>query len=289
MVQRRRKTVRGRRLSTELKRLREKAGISGEQAASQLDWSQSKVSRIENGRITVNAKDLRSLLSLYEVPEEKQGKYFELSKGSKVKGWWEAYADAIPRDYADYIELETEACAILTYSPQIINGILQTEEYAKRVVQSALLISPPGEVARRVSVRMERQERLVKDCSRALSIVLDEAVLRRKVGGPEVMSAQLRHLLMLAEQENVTIRVLPSEVGEHPATAGEFTILQFPEEDDTDVVHVEAMTSSLYVEEEAEVFRYTLAFNQLCSLALDPPESKAFIASVIDGEERTES
>lgn len=286
MTQRRKKTVRGRRLSIELKRLREAAGLSGEQVASHLEWSQSKVSRIETGRIAVSNKDLRSLLALYEVSEDKQDRCFELAKGANVKGWWAAYTDAIPRDYADYIELESAACSILTYSPQVISGILQTEEYAQRVVQSALLISPPGEVARRVKVRMERQERLSIDPSRALSVILDEAALRRQVGGPDAMAAQLKHLLALAEQPNFTIRVLPGVVGEHPATSGEFTILQFPDSDDADVVHVEAMTSSLYVEEEAEVFRYVLAFNQLCTLALSPSESSEFIAAVIDGEKR---
>lgn len=286
MMQRRKKTVRGRRLSIELKRLREAAGLSGDQIASRLDWSQSKISRIETGRIAVSSKDLRSLLDLYEVSEGQRDRCFELAKGANVKGWWAAYADAIPRDYADYIELESAACSILTYSPQVISGILQSEDYAQRVVQSALLISPPGEVSRRVKVRMERQDRLSSDPSRALSVVLDEAALRRQVGGPGVMEAQLKHLLALAEQANFTIRVLPSTVGEHPATAGEFTILQFPDSDDADVVHVEAMTSSLYVEEEAEVFRYVLAFNQLCTLALSPSESIAFITAAFDGEKR---
>ncbi|WP_028647494.1 helix-turn-helix transcriptional regulator [Nocardiopsis sp. CNT312] len=286
MTQRRKKTVRGRRLSMELKRLREAAGLSGEQAASRLQWSQSKVSRIETGRIAVSNKDLRALLDLYQVPQDKRDRCFELAKGAKIKGWWEAYADAIPRDYADYIELENAACSVLTYSPQIVSGVLQTEEYAQRVVQSALLISPPGEVARRVKVRMERQERLMSDHARTLSVVLDEAALQRHVGGPKVMEEQLRHLVSLAEQPNLTVRVLLSASGEHPATAGEFTILKFPDSDDTDVVHVEAMTSSLYVEEEAEVFRYVLAFNQLCSMALSPSESTALITELADGERR---
>lgn len=268
----------------ELKKLREAAELSGEQVASRLEWSQSKVSRIETGRIAVSAKDLRSLLDLYEVPEDEQERCLELAKGASVKGWWAAYADAIPRDYADYIELESAACSILTYSPQIISGILQTEDYAQRVVQSALLISPPGEVKRRVRVRMERQERLASARTQTLSVILDEASLRRRVGGPAVMKDQLKHLLRLAEHTNFTIRILPSETGEHPATAGEFTILQFPDSYDADVVHVEAMTSSLYVEEEAEVFRYALAFNQLCSLALSPAESGEFIAAMADGE-----
>lgn len=285
MAQRRKKTVRGRRLSMELKRLREAAGLSGDQVASRLQWSQSKVSRVETGRIAVGSKDLRTLLDLYGLPEDQQDKYFELGRGAKVKGWWEAYADAIPRDYVDYIELESAASSLLIYSPQIVNGILQTEDYAQRLVQSALLISPPGEVTRRVKVRMERQKRLDTDLSRTLTIVLDEAVLQRQVGGPAVMRSQLHHLLACSEKENVILRVLPNGVGEHPATAGEFTILQFPDDGDADVVHVEAMTSSLYIEEEAEVFRYGLAFNKLCSLALDPEASKQFIRRVLEENE----
>lgn len=277
--------MRGRRLSTELKRLREAADMPGEQVASELKWSQSKVSRIENGRTQVSARDLRSLLTLYGVEADRHERYLELSKGARLKGWWDEYADAIPRDYANYIELETEASSLLIYTPQIVTGILQTEDYARHVIQSALLISPPGEVNRRIKVRMERQERFVRDRPRSLSVVLDEAALRREVGGPQVMRAQLNRLLELGEEDNVTLRVLPFDAGEHPATAGEFTILRFPDEEDTDVVHVEAMTSSLYVEQEAEVFRYTLAFNQLCASALPPEESSDFMASLLkEGE-----
>ncbi|MBB6171250.1 hypothetical protein HNR23_001310 [Nocardiopsis mwathae] len=247
-----------------------------------MSWSQSKVSRVENGRTAVSTKDLRDLLTLYGVPEVRRGSYIELGKGARVKGWWDDYADAIPQDYANYIGLETEAAQVLSYAPQVVTGILQTEDYARHVIRAALLISPPGEVNRRIKVRMERQERFINDPSRSLSVVLDEAALRRKVGGREVMQEQLSWLLAVAERDNVTLRVSPYEVGEHPATAGEFTILQFPEDGDPDVVHVEAMTSSLYVEEEADVFRYTLAFNQLCTMALPPEKTRAFMASLLD-------
>lgn len=282
MVQRRRRTVRGRKLSSELRILREKSNLSGEAVAESLGWSQSKISRIETGRTSVQSKELTQLLTLYGVPEDDRDRYFDLGKGAKVKGWWDDYADAIPRDYTTYIELENEAATICAFSSLVVPGILQTEEYAQRVIKSALLISPPGEINRRVQVRMERQSRLMRDASRSFSVVLDEAVLRRWVGGDKIMRVQLEHLVNSAESGNVTLQVLPFGVGEHPASAGEFAILQFPGAEDDDVVHVEAIGSSLYIEDETTVFRYTLAFNQLCVSALTPSESVSFIASLLE-------
>jgi transcriptional regulator with XRE-family HTH domain len=256
--------------------------MSGEQVAERLGWSQSKVSRIETGRTQVQPKELRKILELYKVPEERHERYFELSKGAKVKGWWDEYADAIPRDYANYIELENEACSVATFAPQVVTGILQTEEYAREIIQAALLFSPPGEVKRRIKVRMERQQRFLADKTRTLNVVLDEAALRRQIGGPEVMQGQFRHLLSLMERANINIQVLMAASGAHPSTAGEFTILGFPGEEDDDVVHVEAMTSSLYVEEEAQVFYYRLAYNQLGTLATPPSGSRAFVESLLE-------
>ncbi|MEV2279254.1 helix-turn-helix transcriptional regulator [Nocardiopsis sp. NPDC049922] len=281
-MQQRRRTVRGRKLSSELRRLREKSGMSGEQVAERLGWSQSKVSRIETGRTSVQPKELRRLLDLYGIPEERHGRYVDLRRGAKVKGWWDDYADAIPRDYANYIELENEASSVAIFTPQVVTGILQTEEYAREIIQAALLFSPPGEVKRRIKVRMERQERFLSDESRTLDVVLDEAVLRRQIGTSMTMREQLLHLLVLMGRSNINLQVLSASSGAHPSTAGEFTILGFPGEDDDDVVHVEAMTSSLYVEEEAQVFYYRLAYNRLCELALSPAESRAFIESLVE-------
>ena len=282
MRQRRRKTVRGRKLSTELRSLREKSGMSGEHVASSLGWSQSKVSRIETGRTPAQPKELKQILDLYGLPEQDHDRYLDLAKGSRVKGWWDDYGDTIPRDYATYIELENEASSILTFAPQVVTGILQTEEYARHIIRSALLISPAGEINRRVQVRMERQKRLLGDPSRTFTVVLDEATLTRWVGSDEVMHEQLSHLLESSQRSNVTLQILPFRTGEHPASAGEFTILQFPEEEDEDVVHVEAIGSSLYIEDETTVFRYTLAFNKLCMSALPPSDSMDFIRSLIE-------
>ena len=282
MAQRRRKTVRGRKLSSELRRLREKSDMSGEYVAERLGWSQSKVSRIETGRTSVQAKELTQLLELYGVPDGGRDQFFDLAKGAQVKGWWDDFADTLPRDYTTYIELENEASSNLVFSAQIVPGILQTEDYARCVIQSALLISPPGETNRRVQVRMERQARLMQDTARSFSVIIDEAVLRRKVGGDEVMTAQLDHLMESSKKENVNLQVLPFSCGEHPASAGEFALLQFPGDDDEDVVHVEAIGSSLYIEDETTVFRYTLAFNQLCTSALTPSESMDFIGSLLE-------
>jgi hypothetical protein len=168
------------------------------------------------------------------------------------------------------------------YAAQIVPGLLQTEEYAREIIRSTLLISPPGEMERRVQVRMSRQRVLSGDSPLELAVILDEAALERQVGGAGVMPAQLRHLVEVASQPNVQVQVLPNAAGAHPAVTGEFTILRFPELIAPDVVYLENMTSNVYVEREAEVFRYSLALERLSSLALGHEESVALIARQAD-------
>jgi Domain of unknown function (DUF5753) len=203
---------------------------------------------------------------------------------ARTRGWWDAYADSLPSDYASYISLETDAVALRCFDALALNGLLQTADYARAVIQSSLMaLSPPAEVERTVEVRQTRQRLLAKDEDPLrLWTVIDEAALSREVGSPEIMRAQYARLLEAADLPNVTIQVLPDAVGAHPATAGMFAIMEFPEQHDPAVVYIETLTSSLYVENDTAVYRYTLAFDHLRALALGPHDSKAFIARLAE-------
>jgi hypothetical protein len=180
------------------------------------------------------------------------------------------------------IALEAQAEWAHWYAAQIVPGLLQTEDYAREIIRSTLLITPPGEIERRVQVRMTRQQVLSQDRPLRLSVVLDEAALQRQVGGREVMREQLRHLVAAAGRPNLELQVLPNAVGAHPAITGEFTILGFPELIAPDVVYLENMTSNLYVKQEAEVFMYNLVFERLRAMALEPDRSVGLIAKLAD-------
>jgi transcriptional regulator with XRE-family HTH domain len=282
MAERRAPSVRSRQLAAELRRLRDEAGLTGEEVAARLGWSPAKISRIETARTVVSPADLLSLLDLYEITGQHRDRLTELGRTARQRGWWDAYADMLGPEYATLIALESDAESVGWYAAQMVPGLLQTEEYAREIIRSALLISPPGEIERRVQVRMNRQRVLTADTPLHLAVILDEAALQRVVGGVDVMRAQMRHLTEAAGQPNIELRVLPNAAGAHPALTGEFTILRFPEVIAPDVVYLENMTSNLYVEREAEVFRYTMAFDRLNALALGSEESAAFIAGLAD-------
>jgi transcriptional regulator with XRE-family HTH domain len=267
-------TVRARQLAAELRRLRDEARLTGEEVGERLGWSAAKVSRVETAKIAINASDLARLLDLYEVSGQRRDRLAELGRSAGERGWWDAYADTLGPEYATLIALEAQAERARWYAALIVPGLLQTEEYAREIIRSTLLISPPGEIERRVQVRMTRQGVLTKDQPLRLSVVLDE--------GAEVMREQLRHLAEVSRWENIELQVLPDASGAHPAITGEFTILGFPELVSPDVVYLENMTSNIYVEQEAEVFRYNLAFDRLRSQALDPGESAGLIARLAE-------
>jgi transcriptional regulator with XRE-family HTH domain len=275
-------SVRARQLAAELRRLRDAATLTGEEAAAGLGWSPSKISRIETGQTAASPADLRRLLDLYDVSGTTRDRLELLGQSAGQRGWWDAYADTLGPEYTALIALEAEAESVRWYSPMLVPGLLQTEDYAREVVRSGLLIAPPGEVERRVQVKMTRQRALTKDGPLQLSLVLDEAAVLRQVGSPQVMRAQLAHLAGMAARPNVVIQVLPLAAGPHPATAGEFTILSFATLAAPDVVYLENMTSDLYVEREGDVYRYAMAFDRLRALALTPDESTALISARVD-------
>jgi len=282
MPDKRAPSVRARQLAAELRRLRDESRLTGEEVGERLGWSPAKVSRIETARTAITAADLSRLLDLYDVAGQRRDRLTELGRSAGERGWWDAYADTLGPEYATLIAMEAQAEHARWYAAQIVPGLLQIEAYAREIIASTLLISPPGEIERRVQVRMTRQRVLRSEPPLRLSVVLDEGVLLRQVGGSQVMREQLEHLADAATWPNVELRVLRNETGAHPAITGEFTILGFPELISPDVVYLEHMTSNIYVEQEAEVYRYNLAFDRLLALALDPERSRQMIARVAE-------
>jgi transcriptional regulator with XRE-family HTH domain len=282
-------TVRRRRLAAELRRLRERAGLTGEEVAEQLGWSGSKVSRIELYRTGVKTADLTRLLQLYGVTSTHQAELLALAREPRRKGWWEAYSDALPEEYAAYIVIEAEAVSMECWSSQLVHGLFQTADYASAIIEAHMDSTaslPPGKIRQRVATRLERQQVLTRS-ERPLefSVVLDQSVLLRQVGDAGIMGAQLEHLLEVSEQRNVTLTVLPL-VGSHPIGTGGFAILHFLPVpgigQSSDVVYVEQLSrTALYVEDEDEVHEYRQAFRRLSGRSLDPDQSRQLIATVI--------
>lgn len=204
-----------------------------------------------------------------------------LAREARCRGWWHSYADVLAEGFDVYVNLEADSSAIRTYEAQLVPGLLQTVEYAHAVLAAAWVTSEPEEIDRRVAVRMRRQE-LISSRNKQFQLwaILDEAVLRRVVGGRDVMRDQLERLAQAAKQTNVTIQVLPFSVGAHIAMLGPFVLLSLPQQGDADVVYLETDTSSLYLEQAQEIARYGEIFDHLRATALSPRESKAFLEAV---------
>jgi transcriptional regulator with XRE-family HTH domain len=274
-------TVRRRRLALELRRLREAARLTCEEVADHLECSASKISRVETGRVSVSPRDVRDMLGLYGVPAEQRESLVQLARDSRQKGWWHAFSDTMQPQMATYVGLESAASEIRIYEVSLIPGLLQTEDYARAVIRAGMMNSPSEDVERKVALRMARQPAVTRDDPPKIWAVLDEAALRRRVGGAGLMRLQLEHLLAQAALPNVAVQVVPFAGGAHPAMGRPFIILVFPERVDTDVVYLEDLTSALYVEDLAEVDRYNVFFNHLRATALSFDDSSALVASVL--------
>jgi transcriptional regulator with XRE-family HTH domain len=279
-------SVQRRRLAAELRRLREEQNLTGEEVADALRWSGSKISRIETSRTGVKSGDLSKLLELYGVPADHRQELVALAREPRRKGWWEAYTDVLLEQYAAYIMLESDAAAIFCWSPEIIHGLLQTEDYAKAVTKAhGTEYDPPGEVARRIQARLRRQGILTREDPPEVTFVLDESVLIRRQADNTVMRGQLAHLIQIAGLPNVKLHILPL-AGTHPVGAGGgFALMQFPPVPGIgpapDVVYVEQLAKSvLYVEDEAETHQYRLAAGRLTAESLDVAGSRDLIADI---------
>ncbi|MFJ1794721.1 helix-turn-helix domain-containing protein [Kitasatospora griseola] len=274
-------TVRRRRLGAELRRLRELRGMTAEEVAGRLMVSQSKISRLENGRRSISQRDVRDLCDVYQVEDERvRNGLMEMAKESRQRGWWHEFGD-IP--YSVYIGLEAEASSIRAYESSFVPGLLQTPEYAEAVVTGTQPDTDPAAIRRRVEVRLKRQHRIHgEDQIGSLWVVVDEAVLRRQVGGPQVMAAQLYQLVELGERPNINLQVIPFSNGAHPGMTGTFSLMEFPESADSTVVYFEGVTSDLYLEKEADVRRYTNLYDHLRAAALSVTESRSMITQLAE-------
>jgi len=274
-------TVRRRRLALELRRLREAARLTCEEVAEHLECSASKISRVETGRVSVSPRDVRDMLELYGVPEQQRDSLVQLSRDSRQKGWWHAYSDTIQPQFATYVGLESAASEIRVYEVNIIPGLLQTADYARTIIRSGTMNGNQEDVDRKVALRMARQPALTRDDPPMLWTVVDEAALRRRVGGTELMRMQLEHVLELSGLKNVAMQVIPFGAGAHPAMGRPFVILVFPERIDPDVVYLEDLTSAFYLEDVDEVDRYNVFFNHLRATALSFEDSAALVTSAL--------
>ncbi|CAL2057595.1 MULTISPECIES: helix-turn-helix domain-containing protein [Streptomyces] len=269
-------TVRRRRLGQELRKLREQKNMTAEEVAERLLVSQSKISRLENGRRSISQRDVRDLCGVYEVEDQRVvDSLMEMARDSRQQGWWHTFGD-IP--YSVYIGLETDAESLRVYEPQIVTGLLQTPAYAEALVRGALPETSAAEIEKRVGVRMRRQERITTEKEPLrLWIVLDEAALHRVVGGKRVMREQLEHLLKLSELPHVTVQVMPFEVGAHPGLNGQYAILEFADAADSSVVYLEGVTSDLYLEKAQDVQKYAVMYEHLRAQSLSVEASRQLI------------
>jgi transcriptional regulator with XRE-family HTH domain len=277
-------TVAQRRLARELRRLRLDAGFTIEQAAEKLELSPSTISRMETAQVGVKRRDVRELLDLYEVTGAQREHLLRLAGESRQHAWWHEFKDLPNLPLAS---LEAGAASIWQYSALLIPGLLQTEEYAREVLRKIRLDATRDDIERRLRLRMKRQALLTDENAPQFWAVLDEAVLRRRVGGRQVVRRQLERLIDATELPSVTLQVLPFASGGHAAMDGEFTILKYPEPADPDVVFIENTGGDVYLEDPDVTRRYTSIFDHLRATALDPAESVRILAATKDELERS--
>jgi transcriptional regulator with XRE-family HTH domain len=269
-------------LGTQLRRLREAAGITPEEAAYEIRASRSKISRMEHGRVSFKQRDVADLLTLYGVPDSlARSGVLSLARQANAQGWWAKYGDILPDWFEAYLGLEAVATLIRTFELQFVHGLFQTEDYARAVTILGHGAAPADEIDRRVSLRMKRQDLLEGTGAPRVWSVMDEAALRRPVGGHQVMRAQLSRLLEVAELPHVTVQVVPFRRGGHAGAGGSFTVLRFGQPDLPDVAYIEQLTSALYLEKRADVDHYLEVMNRLSAEALTPVGTRRFLQEII--------
>jgi transcriptional regulator with XRE-family HTH domain len=274
-------TVKRRRLATELHACRERAGLTIDDVAQQLEWSAAKISRIENARVRVLARDVKHLLRIYQVKEGSPDwdLLVSLARESHQKGWWDTYGDALGESFRTYVGLEAAAATLRTYESECVPGLLQTEDYARAIIGCALSAGTDQDIAKAVALRMARQSQLTQQ-QPELWAVVNEAGIRSLVGGIGVMRAQLDRLLEVSHRPGITLQVMPFSAGAHAGMNGPFTILSFAEPADPDVIYVTCSSGSLFLEKPEELGRCALTFNHLRATALSMGQSRDTIARI---------
>ncbi|MDX2974133.1 helix-turn-helix transcriptional regulator [Kribbella solani] len=269
-------------LGGQLRRMREAAGISRADAGWQIRASESKVSRMELGRVGFKERDVSDLLELYGMDDEDEAaRLMELARAANNPGWWSRYGDVMPTWFANYVGLEVAASLIRTYEVMFVPGLLQTEEYARAVVQHGKSFLPHKEVAQRVELRVTRQQILTRPNPARLWVVIDESVLHRPVGGAAVMRSQIEHLMMWAEQPNISLQVMPfSSVG-YPGAGGAFSLLRFADGDLPDIVYIEHAASALYLDKLEEVDEYVAIMEGLTIAATPVSQTESLLKEAL--------
>ncbi len=267
-------TVRSRRVGSELRRLREAAGVTTAEAADVLQCSVAKISRLENGIVTARIIDVRLLLDRYGDQDREHRAYLEhLARNSNKRGWWQDYGDTIPPYYADFIGLESDASHVKTWEPTIVPGLFQTADYARAIMRANPAMIAPDKLDNFISVRLERQSRLDEGTGLRLDAVIWDAALLTTVGDKDTHRAQMRRLLELSERPGISIQILPLEAGEYACMSSSFVLFSFGSELTASTVFVENLTGSQYLEQTDELIGYTLVFDKLRSAALSTAES----------------
>jgi transcriptional regulator with XRE-family HTH domain len=268
-------TLRRRELGFLLRKLRNDRGLSAEEASRLLLFSPTKLSRLETGRAGASPRDIRDLCNLYEVtdPAERE-RLMSLAREGKQRAWWQSYG--LP--YATYVGLEAEAVSISNYESSRVSGLFQVEGYARAIIEA--FESDPATVEQHVEARMKRQDLLASNDGPSFRCILDEAALRRPVGGPGVMREQLERIIEIAARPNVAFQIIPLDAGAHPAMGYSFVVLEFEEPMVNDVVYLEGMLGDLYIESAEDLERYKQIFALLSSIALNEGESIAAVTSI---------
>ena len=265
-------------LGTQLRRLRESRSISAQAAARVIRGSESKISRIELGRNAIREIDVLDLLTFYGVGAVEREQLLSLAEQANRPGWWHRYNDILPDWFQSYVGMEEAATSIRMYEPQLIPGLLQTQQYTAAVL--AFCDIPIGEAERHIILRKERQRRFTEGRLRLWAIV-EETALRRPVGSKEILRDQLRYLLSLSSRQNLTLQIIPAGLGGHAVPSG-FTILRFGEADLPDVAYLEHLTSALYFDKKSDVDRYLLAMERLSIVSARPTETPHILTTIIN-------
>ncbi len=265
-------------LGSHMRRLREARGITRDAAGYVIRASESRISRMEMGRVSFKARDVEDLLTLYGITDEaERAALVDLAREANLAGWWHRYADVLPNWFATYVGLEGAASFIGAYELQFVHGLLQTEAYIHGVISRGMKGAEAADIDRRVALRLERQKILFRENAPDLHVVLDEAALLRPYGGRDVMRGQLQHLIELSERPNVRLQIMPFSSGGHCAESGAFTVFGFPEDDLSDVVYLEQLTSALILDRREEVHQYVRVLEELQQQSLGPEESRELL------------